>query len=131
MARNPHMSKAPPYSAAEIESIRLPGGATERGAVAVEELLEIRINGEPIAVTATARNWRSASALGRDSRLWGLLCQAISPRIVDVASEAFDVSCVKCNFHTSSSSGVCGRGRSKRSPSRRVASRMTSSSLQT
>jgi hypothetical protein len=24
-----------------------------------------------------------------------LLCQAISPRIVDVASEAFDVSCVK------------------------------------
>jgi hypothetical protein len=59
MARNPHMSKAPPYSAAEIESIRLPGGTTERDAVAVEELLcgfvrhgKINVHSEPWRIQA-------------------------------------------------------------------------------
>jgi len=45
------MRETPPYSASAVEVVRLPGGRTESDAVAVEEPLEIRINGEPIAVT--------------------------------------------------------------------------------
>src|SRR5436309_2598915 len=43
--------KAPPYSAAPVEVTRLPGGKRERDAVAVEEPLEIRVNGAPFAET--------------------------------------------------------------------------------
>jgi len=42
---------APPYSTAAAEVTRLPGRRRERDAVAVEEPLEIRIGGEPVAVT--------------------------------------------------------------------------------
>ena len=37
--------EAPPYSAAAVDVVRLPGGASERDRVAVEEPLEIRIGG--------------------------------------------------------------------------------------
>src|SRR5437773_1147598 len=42
---------APPYSAASVDVVRLPAGRTERDQVAVEEPLEIRIGGRPVAVT--------------------------------------------------------------------------------
>src|SRR5919198_3454094 len=42
---------APPYSAVRVEVARLPAGERARDAVAVEEPLEIRIGGEPVAVT--------------------------------------------------------------------------------
>ena len=37
--------EAPPYSAAAVDVVRLPGGRSERDHVAVEEPLEIRIGG--------------------------------------------------------------------------------------
>jgi FdhD protein len=43
--------EAPPYSAAAVDVVRLPGGQSERDQVAVEEPLEIRIGGSPVAVT--------------------------------------------------------------------------------
>ncbi|MDX6567879.1 MAG: hypothetical protein QOH15_457, partial [Gaiellales bacterium] len=43
--------EAPPYSAAAVEVVRLPAGRSERDHVAVEEPLEIRIAGKPVAVT--------------------------------------------------------------------------------
>ena len=40
----------PPYSTARVEIVRVPGGETS-DVVAVEEPLEIRIAGTPVAVT--------------------------------------------------------------------------------
>jgi FdhD protein len=115
MARNPHMSKAPPYSAAEVEIVRLPDRVTERDAVAVEEPLEIRINGDPIAVTMRTPGHDEELALGFCLAEGLAALEAAPPddlaaNTVDVASEAFDVSRVKRNFYTSSSCGVCGKG---------------------
>ena len=58
------MSKAPPYSATDVQIVRLPGGVAERDAVAVEEPLEIRINGEPVAVTMRTPGHDEELALG-------------------------------------------------------------------
>ncbi len=55
---------APPYSTASAEVTRLPGGTRERDAVAVEEPLEIRIGGEPIAVTMRTPGHDEELALG-------------------------------------------------------------------
>src|SRR5438874_2381544 len=43
--------KAPPYSTAAAEVVRLPEGRVEQDRIAVEEPLEIRIGGRPVAVT--------------------------------------------------------------------------------
>jgi FdhD protein len=115
MARNPHMSNAPPYSAAEVEIVRLPVGVTERDAVAVEEPLEIRINGEPVAVTMRTPGHDEELALGFClaeglAPLEAALPRDLAANTVDVASEGFDISRVKRNFYTSSSCGVCGKG---------------------
>lgn len=109
------MSKAPPYSATDVQIVRLPGGATERDAVAVEEPLEIRINGDPVAVTMRTPGHDEELALGFClSEGLAPLGAALSPDLaanaVDVVSEAFDASQVKRNFYTSSSCGVCGKG---------------------
>src|SRR3954466_16222863 len=45
------MAEAPPYAATSVDVLRLPGGRTEADEVAVEEPLEIRVAGEPLAVT--------------------------------------------------------------------------------
>jgi len=58
--------QAPPYAAAGVEVLRLPERAAEPDQVAVEEPLEIRIGGRPIAARCerrgTTRSSRSASA---------------------------------------------------------------------
>jgi len=58
--------EAPPYAAEAVDVVRLPEGREERDHVAVEEPLEIRIGGRPIAVTmrtpGTTRSSRLASA---------------------------------------------------------------------
>ena len=43
--------KAPPYTDASVDVVRLPGVRRERDSVAVEEPLEIRVNAAPVAVT--------------------------------------------------------------------------------
>src|SRR6266567_2860374 len=57
-------SEAPPYSTAPAEVLRLPGGVEEQDVVAVEEPLEIRINGEPVAVTMRTPGHDEELALG-------------------------------------------------------------------
>src|SRR5262249_19591893 len=56
--------EAPPYSAAPVEVLRLPAGEHERDQVAVEEPLEIRIGGEPVAVTMRTPGHDEELALG-------------------------------------------------------------------
>ena len=106
------MSEAPPYSAAQVEVVRLPGAVRERDAVAVEEPLEIRINGKPVAVTMRTPGHDEELALGF------CLTEGLGPRAAappaDLAVNTVEVVAdgmpTARNFYTSSSCGVCGKG---------------------
>jgi FdhD protein len=106
---------AAPYTTASADVTRLPGGTRERDAVAVEEPLEIRIGGEPVAVTMRTPGHDEELALGF------CLSEGLSPRsaavpddlaanTVDVAADSFDLDRLRRSFYTSSSCGVCGKG---------------------
>src|SRR5437764_15301 len=108
------VSKAPPYSAAAVDVVRLPGGESQTDAVAVEEPLEIRINGEAVAVTMRTPGHDEELALGF------CLSEGLKPRAaalpddlaantVEVTAAETAVATVKRNFYTSSSCGVCGK----------------------
>jgi FdhD protein len=105
----------PPYAAAEVEVVRLPGGRPERDRVAVEEPLEIRIGGAPVAVTMRTPGHDEELALGF------CLSEGLRPEsarvpddlavnTIDVVAEGFDPARLQRSFYTSSSCGVCGKG---------------------
>jgi FdhD protein len=105
----------PPQSAARVEVLRFPAGASERDELAVEEPLEIRIGGGPIAVTMRTPGHDEELALGF------LLSEGIRPvaavvpadlsaNTIEVEAEDFDLDRLSRNFYTSSSCGVCGKG---------------------
>jgi FdhD protein len=105
----------PPYSAGRVDVVRLPDGAEERDQVAVEEPLEIRVNGEPVAVTMRTPGHDEELALGF------LLSEGITParasvpldlaaNTVEVEAAGADLGRLQRNFYTSSSCGVCGKG---------------------
>jgi FdhD protein len=106
------VSKAPPYSAAHVEVLRIPGGRHEGDAVAVEEPLEIRIDGKPVAVTMRTPGHDEELALGF------CLTEGLAPRSAaapgDLAANTVEVVADGTpsarNFYTSSSCGVCGKG---------------------
>jgi FdhD protein len=106
---------APPYSAARVEVARLPGGTRAQDAVAVEEPLEIRIGGEPVAVTMRTPGHDEELALGF------CLSEGLAPEdaslpddfaanAVDVRAPSFDPARLRRSFYTTSSCGVCGKG---------------------
>jgi FdhD protein len=106
---------APPYSAAAVDVLRLPAGATERDRVAVEEPLEIRIGGRPVAVTMRTPGHDEELALGfciseglqpREARL----PEDLGANTVEVDAPGFDPAGLQRSFYTSSSCGVCGKG---------------------
>ncbi|HZE29723.1 MAG TPA: formate dehydrogenase accessory sulfurtransferase FdhD [Gaiellaceae bacterium] len=107
--------KAPPYAAARVEVLRLPGERRERDSVAVEEPLEIRVNGAAVAVTMRTPGHDEELALGF------LLSEGIEPRraeppedlaanTIEVEADAFEPAGLERHFYTSSSCGVCGKG---------------------
>ena|SRR5262245_4285589 len=106
---------APPYTTAPAEVTRLPGGTRERDVVAVEEPLEIRIGGEPVAVTMRTPGHDEELALGF-CLSEGLepesaaLPEDLAANTVDVRATGFDPDRLKRSFYTSSSCGVCGKG---------------------
>jgi FdhD protein len=106
---------APPYSAAAVDVLRLPAGATEHDQVAVEEPLEIRIGGQPVAVTMRTPGHDEELALGF-CLSEGLLPQEarlpedLAANTVDVDAPGFDPTRLQRSFYTSSSCGVCGKG---------------------
>jgi FdhD protein len=106
----------PPQSAARVDVLRLPAGASERDELAVEEPLEIRVNGSPVAVTMRTPGHDEELALGF-LRSEGIPAEAAHPtedlaaNIVEVeVGEDFDLERLRRNFYTSSSCGVCGKG---------------------
>src|SRR6186997_2332012 len=109
------MAKAPPYSTRRVTTLRLPGHAEEADLVAVEEPLEIRIGGEPVAVTMRTPGHDEELALGF------CLSEGLEPtaarlpddlaaNAVEVDAPGFDPERLRRSFYTSSSCGVCGKG---------------------
>jgi FdhD protein len=107
--------EAPPYSAAAVDVVRLPDGRRERDHVAVEEPLEIRIGGQPVAVTMRTPGHDEELALGfciseglRPDA--ARLPDDLAANTVEVDAPAFDPARLQRSFYTSSSCGVCGKG---------------------
>jgi len=106
---------APPYSTASVEVLRLPAGGSERDLLAVEEPLEIRIGGVPVAVTMRTPGHDEELALGfclsEGLRPDGArLPDDLASNTVEVDAPGFDPERLRRSFYTSSSCGVCGKG---------------------
>jgi FdhD protein len=107
--------RAPPYATARVEVAQLPAGAVADDTVAVEEPLEIRIGGRPVAVTMRTPGHDEELALGF------CLSEGLRPSVaraaddlavntVEVDAPGFDPGRLARSFYTSSSCGVCGKG---------------------
>src|SRR5919197_2790099 len=103
------------YSVASTDVVRAPSGRVEADELAVEEPLEIRIGGVPIAVTMRTPGHDEELALGfclsegirvRSARV----PDDLAANTIDVNADDFDPKRVQRNFYTSSSCGVCGKG---------------------
>jgi FdhD protein len=105
---------APPYSTARVEIVRVPDGAAD-DLVAVEEPLEIRIDGVAVAVTMRTPGHDDELALGF------ALSEGLRPRsavlphdlasnTIELDAPALDPERLRRSFYTSSSCGVCGKG---------------------
>ena len=96
--------------------MRLPDGGVERDEIAVEEPLEIRVDGRPIAVTMRTPGHDEELSVGF-LRSEGIAAVSAHPT-VDLAANVIDVEVeghvdfdrLARNFYTSSSCGVCGKG---------------------
>ena len=111
-----HDAVSPPtYAAADVDVVRLPEGKVERDRAAVEEPLEIRINGQPVAVTMRTPGDDEELALGFClseglSPTRAALPDDLAANTIEVEAAAFDPRRLQRNFYTSSSCGVCGKG---------------------
>jgi formate dehydrogenase assembly factor FdhD len=88
-------SAAPPYSTAAVRAVRHPAGAEADEAVAVEEPLEIRIGGEPVAVTMRTPGHDEELALGFClteglAPVAARLPDDLAANTVDVEADGFD-----------------------------------------
>jgi FdhD protein len=106
--------KAPPSSTARVTVVRVPGG-DPHDLVAVEEPLEIRIGGQPVAVTMRTPGHDEELAVGfalseglrpRGARL----PDDLAANAVELDAPEFDADRLQRSFYTSSSCGVCGKG---------------------
>jgi FdhD protein len=104
----------PPYATTKVQVFRIPDGdATD--VVAVEEPLEIRIGGRPVAVTMRTPGHDEELALGfalsEGLRPEGArLPDDLAANTVALAAPGFDPGRLARSFYTSSSCGVCGKG---------------------
>jgi FdhD protein len=99
-----------------VDVLRLPGARTEPDELAVEEPLEIRVGGSPVAVTMRTPGHDEELAIGF-LRSEGFPAVAAGPSLdlarntieVEVEGEV-DLGRLERHFYTSSSCGVCGKG---------------------
>jgi len=95
--------------------VRRLDGSTEPDAVAVEEPLEIRIDGEPVAVTMRTPGHDEELALGFAlgeglEPLDAALTDDLAANTIELHVRRFDPGRLRRHFYTSSSCGVCGKG---------------------
>src|SRR5690349_10016427 len=103
------------YSVASADVVRAPSGRVDVDQLAVEEPLEIRIGGVPVAVTMRTPGHDEELALGF-CLSEGLQPSAARPpddlaaNTIDVSAAGFDATRLQRSFYTTSSCGVCGKG---------------------
>jgi FdhD protein len=104
----------PANSISRVRVTRVPGGE-DGDVVAVEEPLEIRIGGVPVAVTMRTPGHDEELALGFClseglSPLGARVPDDLAANAIEVEAPSADVGGLQRNFYTSSSCGVCGKG---------------------
>jgi FdhD protein len=103
-----------PNSTSRVDVVRVPEGSTV-DVVAVEEPLEIRIGGTPVAVTMRTPGHDEELALGF-ALSEGLrpvaarLPADLAANTVELDAPGFDPARLQRSFYTTSSCGVCGKG---------------------
>jgi len=108
--------EAPPaHSTALVRVLRLPGGDEEDDRVAVEEPLELRIEGRPVAVTMRTPGHDEELALGfaLSEGLRPLSARVpddLAANTIELEAPGFDPERIARSFYTTSSCGVCGKG---------------------
>jgi FdhD protein len=104
-----------PHTTRRVSVRRLPAATTEEDRLAVEEPLEIRVNGRAVAVTMRTPGHDEELALGfclteglhpTDARP----TEDLAANTVEVEAPDADLGHVQRSFYTSSSCGVCGKG---------------------
>jgi FdhD protein len=105
----------PVFESSRVEIVRVPSGVREEDRVAVEEPLEIRVNGEPVAVTMRTPGHDEELALGfclseGIRAASAALPDDLAANTVEVRAPGFDASRLRRSFYTTSSCGVCGKG---------------------
>ena len=104
-----------PYHSTSTRVTRLPAGEVVDDRLAVEEPLEIRVNGQAVAVTMRTPGYDEELALGF-CLTEGLVPAAarlpddFAANTVDVDAPGADLTAIQRSFYTSSSCGVCGKG---------------------
>ena len=105
----------PPYSTAAVRVLRLPDGGERDDRVAVEEPLELRIGGQPVAVTMRTPGHDEELALGfaLSEGLRPLAARVpvdLAVNTIELDAPGFDPGRLARSFYTTSSCGVCGKG---------------------
>src|ERR671935_2550209 len=106
MAVEDRAVSAPPYSAAAVAVVHVPVGGRTVDQVAVEEPLEIRVDGTPVAVTMRTPGHDEELALGF-CLSEGIPARAarapadLAANTVEVDAREFDAARVRRNFYTS------------------------------
>ena len=107
--------ETPPHATRRLPMRRLPAGVEEIDRLAVEEPLEIRVNGRAVAVTMRTPGDDEELALGF-CVTEGLAPATAGPaddlagNVVEVTAPGAELDRVQRSFYTSSSCGVCGKG---------------------
>ena len=107
--------EAVPHGTSRATVTRLPGREVEGDRLAVEEPLEIRVDGTAVAVTMRTPGHDEELALGF-CLTEGLDPAAAHPsadlaaNVVEVDAPGADLARVQRSFYTSSSCGICGKG---------------------
>ena len=105
----------PPYSTEAVRVLRLPGGEEYDDRLAVEEPLELRIGGRPVAVTMRTPGHDEELALGfaLSEGLRPLAASVpddLAANTIELEAPGFDPDRLARSFYTTSSCGVCGKG---------------------
>ena len=105
----------PPYSTAAVRVLRLPDGEEVDDRLAVEEPLELRIGGRPVAVTMRTPGHDEELAIGFALSeglrpLSARLPDDLAANTIDLEAPGFDPDRLARSFYTTSSCGVCGKG---------------------